>query len=932
MKSSRLVHSLVVAAATFLCSTPALADPAAASRYYEDALRRYDDGDAAGAIVQLNNALREDGNMLAGRLLLARAYLRSGELGAAEVAFAEAQRLGVATAEVVVPLAQILLMRGKAEDVLRIAASNDLPVAVRVELLVLRGKAYAMLGRTTDARESFAQARALDPASAVPLVAEVPVLIAMGEGVLARELAEEAVRLGPKDAGAYNARASVAHAAGELDAALADYSRAEELDPGLFDASIARAGILVDLGRAPEARTVLKRFEQGPTEPRAYYLLALLAEREGDPARAARLLADAATLVDALPAEWLASREQLLMVGGLAHHATRQNEKARGYLETLVARYPNNLGGRRLLAAVLYELGDAARSAELLEHVLRLAPDDAQALFLLGRIQLSWRRYARASELLEQAARQGAGGALAALGFSRLGRGDEARGMADLSASFERSPEDLVVASALANLLARRGKAQEAVAVAERASRALAGNPVALNLLGGMRQAAGDLAGARLEFEEALRRDPGFAPARLNLARVDVAQGRFDAARATYAEMLRKNRRDAVAMHESALLEQRAGNLPEAQRWLEKAVAERPESLDFGLALVRLHAVAGARASALDVAKATSARHPGNGAALAALAEAQIEAGEERAARQTLAEMTRLADFDARRLLHVGALQMRAGNPVGAAYAARKILQASPGHEAAMVLEADAMAADPEVEPRALEATVAALRAAHPSSADALRLSGDLALRAKRHAEAERFYVEAHARAPSQALLARIAMLAVSRGAPQAAMPQLERWLSERGEDATVREMLAELHMKAGGMTAAAEQYERIIGAGEASARVYNNLANIRLALGKGDALQAAEKAYALAPEDARVLDTLGWVLAQAGRLDEALRHLRDARLRAPENGGIRWHLAEVLAKQGRSREARAELEGALQGQPSGEWVEAARGLLGRLP
>ena len=29
---------------------------------------------------------------------------------------------------------------------------------------------------------------------------------------------------------------------------------------------------------------------------------------------------------------------------------------------------------------------------------------------------------------------------------------------------------------------------------------------------------------------------------------------------------------------------------------------------------------------------------------------------------------------------------------------------------------------------------------------------------------------------------------------------------------------------------------------------------------------------------------------------------------------------------------ARAELEGALQGQPSGEWVEAARGLLGRLP
>lgn len=932
MKSDRFSHTLAAAAAALMiAAAPAWADPAAASRYYEDALRRFEEGDTAGAIVQVNNALQQDGNMLAGRLLLGRAYLREGELGAAEVAFREAQRLGVGAAEVVVPLAQILLMRGRSEDVLRIQPADGLPLAVRLELLTLHGRAQAALGRAADARDSFARARALDPSSALPLVAEVPVLLTAGERALAHELAAQAVRLAPEMAAAYNARASVAHVMGDLEAALADYARAEALDDSLFDVVIARAGILIDLGRGQQAREILRRFEKGPTEPRAFYLLALLAEREGDSARASRLLADAATLVDALPAEWLASREQLLMVGGLAHHAGRQNEKARGYLEALVARYPNNLGARRLLAAVVYELGDLARAADLLEYVLRQNPDDAQALFLLGRIQLSWRRYARAADLLERAARQGVGGALAALGFSRLGQGDEARGLEDLAASFERSPGDLVVASALAHLLVRQGKPADAVAVAERANRALDGNPAALNLLGGMRRAVGDLAGARAAFEQALRREAGFMPARLNLARVDVAEARYDAARATYAEMLRKNRRDAVAMYESGLLEQRAGNLVEARRWLEKALAERPESLEFGLGLVRLHAAMGERAAALETAKAIGARHLGNTEALAALAEAQIEAGETKAARQTLAEMTRLADFDAHRLLQVGAMQMRAGNPGGAAYAARKIQQALPGHEAAMVLEADAMAADPAVDAHALEAVVTALRSTHPSSAEGLRLSGDLALKAKRFAEAERFYVEAHGRAPSIAMLARIASLAVVRGTPQAPVPLLERWLAEHGEDAAAREILGELQMRAGDMAAAAEQYERIVAAGNAGARVYNNLANVRLALGKGDPLPAAEKAHALAPEDALVLDTLGWSLAHAGRLDEALRHLRDARLRAPDNAEVRWHLADVLVRLGREREARSELEAALQGQPEGGWVEQARALRARL-
>jgi Flp pilus assembly protein TadD len=76
------------------------------------------------------------------------------------------------------------------------------------------------------------------------------------------------------------------------------------------------------------------------------------------------------------------------------------------------------------------------------------------------------------------------------------------------------------------------------------------------------------------------------------------------------------------------------------------------------------------------------------------------------------------------------------------------------------------------------------------------------------------------------------------------------------------------------------------------------------------------------------VIDTLGWAVARAGRLDEAMRHLRDARLRAPDDPEIRWHLGYALARQGRIDEARAELSIALQRAPGGAWADEARTLL----
>lgn len=77
-------------------------------------------------------------------------------------------------------------------------------------------------------------------------------------------------------------------------------------------------------------------------------------------------------------------------------------------------------------------------------------------------------------------------------------------------------------------------------------------------------------------------------------------------------------------------------------------------------------------------------------------------------------------------------------------------------------------------------------------------------------------------------------------------------------------------------------------------------------------ALEVAERAYKLAPDQAAVGDLYGWQLFRAGKAEAALRILREARLRDPSNVLLRWHLAAALHSAGRQDEARNELREAM--------------------
>ena len=112
---------------------------------------------------------------------------------------------------------------------------------------------------------------------------------------------------------------------------------------------------------------------------------------------------------------------------------------------------------------------------------------------------------------------------------------------------------------------------------------------------------------------------------------------------------------------------------------------------------------------------------------------------------------------------------------------------------------------------------------------------------------------------------------------------------------------------------AAIFEYSRLVEDRPADPTALNNLACLyqrQWELKK--ARELAERAFKIAPRDAHIVDTLGWILVDQGQADAALTYLHAANLGAPEDLDLQYHLAVALYRVGRAADARFILENLL--------------------
>lgn len=888
------------------------ATPEKASSYYEDALKRYEKTEMPAAIIQLKNALQQDSKMLAAHLLLGKALLRNGDLKGAEAAFEEALKQGVNRGEVALPLGQVYLALGRPEAVIEKISASGLSPALQVEVFTMRGNAYLESGKPIQATQSFENARAVDPKSASPLIAEVPMLLAAGRLDKAREKAIKAVELAPNSADAWNAKASVLHAALDAPGAISAYDRALSLSPRNVDARISRSALLIDLKRDSAALEDLEYLKTvAADEPRAAYLRAVLAGQKGDSNATNEALKEVTRTVDALPPAWLLRREQLLMSGALAHYGLASYEKSREYLDAIISRSPNNLAARKLLAAVYVDTKDFGRAQPLLESLQRATPEDPQVLFMLGSVNLAQKRYAQASNLLERAAsRTGSPEMNRSLGFSQLGLGQAEKGLVNLEKSFAANPSDTRTGMALATLYMRHSKPEKALKIAEAMFKRDPSNLTLQNFLGSLKGASGDRAGARFIYTQVLARDVSFVPAALNLARLDASEKRFDEARHRLDGLLKKDSNDYQVLFEYGMIELRAGRHNDAIRYLTKAGSVQRTDPNPTLALIELLLNQRLVEPALAAAKDLAGKFSGNLNVQLALVRTYLANGDAANAKVLLTGATRLAAFNARTQVAIARLQLAASNPDGAAYSVQKALQGNPGDISALSLavQIETLRRDTAK----ANAALSEMSQRYPAALETLRTTADLSMARGEFANAIAGYRKLLAREEKTGNALALSNAYGAAGEFGKAAAFLEGWVKSHPNDLNTMKALAETQFRAGQLVAARNSYQRIIAIDAEDASLFNNYANLLLQLNDPAAQEAAERAFNLAPRQPAYADTLGWILVSKGQIEGGLRYLREARLRNPDNADIRVHLAHALTKAGRKEEARLELSAAL--------------------
>ncbi len=922
-------HALVLAA--MLATAASAADPKA-SRYYEDALLRYERQDLAGAVVQLKNALQIDRRMLPAQVLLGKALLANSEVAAAEVALLEALRLGANRAEVAAPLAQAAIRQGRPEAVLEDAryAIEGLPRDTAFELLLWHANAATDLGEFSKALQAAARARDLKPQDPASFRAEVPPRIRMRQLKEALAAADAAIALAPEAADSHFVRGEALHVVPDLRQALAAYDRTLALDPTHVGALVARAGVYLDSNRVDAAaRDIAAALKKTPHEARALFLKAEIAQRQGRTAEAQAAYNEVTAQIDPIPSPYLRYRPQLQMLAGMAHHALGQREKARPYLEAVLRSQPGNP-----VAKVLADIHLADRNTNaailVLEAYVRANPADGHARLLLASAHLDSGRAPRAVQILQEALQSSESPQLrAAMGLALVGSGRFAEAVKELEAAFSKDPRQLQAGYALGSLYVQSRQPAQALRVAQALEKAHPKNANAQLLLGQAQHLSGNAAGARAAYAAALQLEPGLDAARVSLARLETDVGDFGKATQSLNTVLSRNDKHPEAVAAMAELAERSGRLDQAERWLARA-DELAGIQNFGpaLALAEFHLRHGQIEKAQEALRRAQTKAPEAVLTLTLAGRVALAAGEQAAARTALARASIAAGYNVPQLTQIAALQLQAGAPQAAAHSLDKALTERPDHVPALALRVEADIRQGEL--AAAEPRIRRIQALAPRSGQGWTLAGDLASARRQPDAALAAYRRAHELESSTASFMQLFSATMPRDRA-AALRMAEQWVAARPRDALVWRALADSQFNAGNLPAARRSYEALLAVNPRDADAINNLAHVLMRQDDPGALKLAEQALALAPNAAHVVGTAGWAAFKAGQNDRAIQLLRDARLRDPANADSRYFLAHVLAAMGRGSEARRELDAALAPDSGLSYRAEAQQLLGTL-
>ena len=930
----RRLIALFAAVLLIVGSAPASAQPGSESveAYFEDASSRMSREDYAGAMIQLRNALQIDSSHAPSMLALGRALLETGEPGEAALVLNDALLLGVNPINAVPLLIDAYIASGSHEELLRTLRADRTPGALRAEVYAGRAQAYLASGRTNEAGAMLSAAAKLDSQNYRRRLAEVTYHLQRGDLDAAADTSRALIQHSPYDTRSWSAHGSVLHARGNWADAASAYETALREEKDNSDTRVALIDLLLVTRQNERAAGHIDYMrENRPTEPRAAYYSALLAARMGDREKEREELATASALFAALKQERLRTNPQLLMLAALSNHASGSHELAAAYIESYLAVRPGDVGAMRLKASNSLALNDVSDAIRTLLPLHQRAPQDSATTSLLAAAYSQEGDHKRAAALLASMGGASGGAPLEEqLAFTQLNSGDYAAGIESLERLRERNPGQPALELQLAVAYLRGRRPDEALALldalpAEALAPPLSGNLRALALL-----QRGDTEQAESIWRRILETQPDSLPALLNMARLKLQDNQLEEATGWLQRTLNAYPDSSRALIVAARLDLRLGKLDDALRNAERAHDLDPHSDDAAWQYIRALLASNAGQEARAVSAKFAATHPKSfpAAAIHGRTLQLLQAPDE--AQLVYKQMARRAEASAEDLYRIALLQRSAGDAASAELSLGFALERNTGFRAARL---ELAAVQRELEKYA-EAERSALQQASRTPEDAIAWLnvGEARLAQGQFTTAADSFRQAREAGEGVWSAVGIYRALDAAGQPKAAEAALRDALAPASNDPRLLAALSDLLLAQERWREADEILSQLLDGIPNSAAHLNNRAVARQQLGELGAAEAdARAALDLNGSYGAAYDTLGWVLVESGRPEEALPLLREAAARLGNDHAVRFHLARALWDLERREEAAQELQQSLAGNVAFPGRETAEELLAQL-
>lgn len=271
----------------------------------------------------------------------------------------------------------------------------------------------------------------------------------------------------------------------------------------------------------------------------------------------------------------------------------------------------------RLAAAVrLHRAGRVREAEEIYHSILRVVPEHADALHLLGVLAHQAGHHSEAVDLIGRAISRNAG---VAAFHNNLGNALHAsKRLEEAERAYERAltlaPDYSEAHFNLGTSLAAQGRLTEAVASYKRTLAIRPSHAKALNNLGNALQSLGRLEEATKAYRRALSLVPGYLDALTNLGNVLTARGELEEAEATHRRALSSSPGHAAAHNNLGTVLARQERLEEAAAAFARALALEPSCVEARVNLGHVLREQGKReqaAAAYRLALTLLPDHPG---------------------------------------------------------------------------------------------------------------------------------------------------------------------------------------------------------------------------------------------------------------------------------------------------------------------------------